>query len=58
MAKEYQLWITLEEWEGADKICDVETCLLFSTRQEMIAKTAFSKAEELTYDEIQKQFNA
>jgi hypothetical protein len=31
---------------------------LFSTRQEMIAKTAFSKAEELTYDEIQKQFNA
>ena len=32
--KEYQVWVTLEEWEGDNKICDVETEHLGTTKSQ------------------------
>lgn len=48
MAEIYQVWVTLEKWQGDDKICDVETCLVGEAKTEEEGRQLFMLAQDVS----------
>lgn len=46
--KKYRVWILLEEWEGDNKICDKETCLVGDTDNEDNAQIIFQMSQSVS----------
>lgn len=42
----YQVWLVVEEWEGDNKICDIETDKLGETKTEEEARAIYDNAQE------------
>jgi hypothetical protein len=45
--KKYQVWVTLEEWDGENKICDTESSCIGELGNEDEGRQAFQATEAL-----------
>lgn len=45
MGKRYEVWVTLEEWNGDDKITDIETSKVCTVQDEDDGRTMFGMVE-------------
>lgn len=50
----YQVWVLYEEWNGDDKVADLEMCELINTDDESKASDAFTVAQDAAYDATAK----
>lgn len=48
----YEVWITLEKWDGDSKIDDVETCKLGNVKDESNARQLFEATQEISMAQL------
>lgn len=47
--KHYEIWVTLEEWDGDSKIRDIETSSIGKVSNEDAGRQVFSVVESLAF---------
>lgn len=49
MAKHYEVWISLEEWDGDSKVCDILTSKVGNIQDMDKGKQAYQAIEDVTF---------
>ena len=53
MMKRYEIWLTLELWEGDDKISDFESCKVMEDKDEDNIGSAFIELQDTVLKEAE-----